>query len=187
MRIRKPVSGAAFPVNSKNPTDYGLWDLFLFFPGCHLDFDGKPFFNLHFSGLMVHHVRNIRQNVSPFFSRVPFGVREHQIGTGIQLPFAEGPGIGIDYAQSQGIGGIIEIVVRVVPQEPGNIFLGQPLYVAPQTQNKTCIVTAQFTAPSAIGRKVAIGPLTEDTAQRNPDLSAEQTQENPQQDTDKTE
>ena len=98
----------------------------------HLNLHSEPFFDLHLSGPVVHHVGHICQHMTPFFSGMLAGDPDHQIGTGIQLPLAESPGIGIDNTHGQGIGRIVEIIVRIVFQEPADILLGKPLDITPQ-------------------------------------------------------
>ena len=95
-----------------------LWIFLFLFSGVflYLDLDGEPFFDLHHSGFVIHEIGGVGKDVTPFFGGVFAGDFGDDVGTGFEFPLAEGAGLGIDDAQRQGVGCVVEIVVRIVFQ-----------------------------------------------------------------------
>ena len=106
--------------------------------------------------------------------------RGNQVGT-FQIPAAKDLGVGVEYAQSHGVGGHVEEIVRIQAQQPVDFRPGQALEVPPQTQHHTGVIAAQVTAATAVGGHVAHENLSCTAAQGNPDLLAQEAQTQPNQ------
>ena len=122
----------------------------------------------------------------PLFGSALSADTADDIGTLVQHPAAKASAVGIDDTHRQGIGCHVEEIIRVIQHQTVDIAAFQMLQIASQAKDLCRIVSAQIAAASAIGCKITDQELTHTAAQRDPYLSADQAQGDPDQDAHKT-
>ena len=109
-----------------------------------------------------------------------------QIRTLVKFPAAEAPGEGMDDPQRQGKGSHVKEVIGIRQQQAVDVALGQVLQVAAKTQNPGGVEPADFRPAAAVGCQIAHRPLRQRGTGRNPELTAQKSQNHPQYNAHKT-